>query len=207
MSATRFDNDAPIRIQRYDGSSQEDALRRFAADAPDAAAAGYHPSAQTWEGTSLLVTYARRESAQQSSGLLIPAGAVAAGGILVAAGSVMPWITATGGFGISVTRSGIEGGDGLITIVLGIGLALTGLAMVRGQNLRLWGASLLMSVVTLVLIAIDYVSLNDRIKTMAAEATIFASIGIGIWLVAAGGFIAAVASLAIRNAATLDRVK
>lgn len=48
---------APIHIQKYSGATQEESLRLFAQDAARAAAVGYRPADQTWDGTSLLVTY------------------------------------------------------------------------------------------------------------------------------------------------------
>jgi hypothetical protein len=107
----------PIRIEKYYGVTQEDALRSFASDAHNAAASGYEPSGQSWENGALLVTYryvgARRSTATEAGELLMPAGAIVIGGALVAVGSVLPWATVTGGFGLSASRSGIEGGDGL----------------------------------------------------------------------------------------------
>jgi hypothetical protein len=197
----------PIRIEKYHGETQEAALRKFAEDAARAASAGYEATAQSWDGTALLVTYrfvgvagrgASGTPEPTSTELLLPAGAVAAGGALIAAGSVLPWVTATGAFGISISRSGVEGGDGLITIGLGIGIGLLGLSMVRGRNLSRWKLAFVASVVTLILIAIDYSVIQGRIDDLADD-SIFATIGLGVWVVGIGAVIASLASWRLRS--------
>lgn len=207
---------SPIRIQKYVAASQEAALQAFAADSSDAAAAGYEPVGQTWEGTTLLVTYrfvgtsaARHEPAGQQRELLIPAGALVAGGVLVAVGSVLPWITAIGGFGITVSRSGVEGGDGLITVILGVAIGLFGLTMLRGRNLDRWRLAFLTSAATLVLIGFDYLLIEQRVKDVNRGDNVFASVGLGIWTVGIGALIATYSSWRIRDEARMeaDRIR
>lgn len=111
----------PVRIQHYGGATHREALQAFAKDATDAAAAGYTSTGQTSEGQTLFVTYQAVSSAGNDSShddLMIPAGALTVGGAVVAVGSLLPWISASSGFE-TVTRSGIEGGDGLVSIALG----------------------------------------------------------------------------------------
>jgi hypothetical protein len=121
------------------------------------------------------------------------------GGLLLALGSILPWATATTGFGATFSRSGIEGGDGLITIVLGIGIALFASTMLRGDNLERWGITFVGAVVALVLLVIDYVSISDNIKANASDAVV-ASVGIGVWVAGIGALMAAGGALRSRPA-------
>lgn len=50
----------PYQVQVYRGATQAEAARAFAADAPRAAAYGYDPLDQAWDGTTLTVTYRLR---------------------------------------------------------------------------------------------------------------------------------------------------
>jgi hypothetical protein len=192
---------APIRVERYDGPDQEAALRRFAEDADRAAKAGYEVMSQVWEGGTLLVTYrhtgATRATAA-SGELSIPGMGIVAGGALVAVGSILPWVTAVGGFGISVSRSGIEGGDGLLTIVLGIGIALLGLTMARGEYLSRATVTLIASIVALAVVALDYLDITKRI-TDASSDGVYGSVGVGLWIVGVGAVIGAYSSFRTRS--------
>lgn len=51
-----------------------------------------------------------------------------AAAIVVAIGSVLPWVTATAAFGISANASGVDGGDGYVTIALAAIVALVALS-------------------------------------------------------------------------------
>lgn len=197
----------PIRIEKYYGETREAALRKFAEDAQRAADAGYESTGQTWDGTTVLVTYrftgvggpaGANAALGNASELLIPAATVAIGGVLVVVGSVLPWVTATGAFGISVSRSGVEGGDGLLTIALGIGIGLLGLTMVRGRNLERWRVAFIASAVTLALIVLDYFVIQDRIDDLSDD-SIFASVGLGVWIVGIGALIATYGSWRLRS--------
>lgn len=190
----------PVRIERYTGVSAEDALRRFAADAENAQVNGYRPTAQTWEGRDLLVTYTYAGRAARESGdLYVPAVAVVIGGAIAAIGSVLPWVSAVGGFGITVARSGIETGDGLITIVLGIIIVLLGLTMIRGVSLDRWRAALAASIILVGLVAVDYFLFDGRVRDLNRDQAVFASIGVGLYVTGIGGLVAAAASWRIRG--------
>jgi hypothetical protein len=52
----------PIQVRTYRGATAEAAAHRFQADAGEAAKDSYYPTSQVWEGSSLTVTYQRRES-------------------------------------------------------------------------------------------------------------------------------------------------
>lgn len=191
----------PIRVSKYEGQTQEEALRRFAEDSSQAAGAGYEPASQTWEGSTLLVTYryVGARTGQGSAELYLPAIAVLLGGAIVAVGSVLPWVTAIGGFGVTVSRSGVEGGDGLITIGLGILIALLALTMIRGENLARWRGALILSAAAAALMVVDYFIIEGRIRDINRGQTVFASIGLGVWVTGIGAAIALIASVRIRS--------
>jgi hypothetical protein len=138
----------PIQVRTYRDATAEAAARRFQLDAAEAAKKGYHPTSQVWEGTSLTVTYQRREpdamaapapqTVAASRPVFIPSVAIAIGGILVAVGSLLPWLRV----GL-VSVGGMEG-DGILTMIVGVGLILVGVAgmtdAVRASSLGLVAA-------------------------------------------------------------------
>lgn len=125
--------------------------------------------------------------------------AVLLGGILYAAGSALPWISITAAFVGTVTRSGLEGGDGIITIGLGIVLALVGLAHVIGSKAAGSKVALILVAVIAVGFAIFEIStINNRIAGLGADIRPLASVGIGLWMMVVGSVVALVASLSIK---------
>jgi hypothetical protein len=197
MPAAPSAQPAPIRVERYDGADQEGALRWFAEDAQRAAASGYEVLSQVWEGKTLLVTYryvgVGRATPRTASELSIPAAGVVSGAALIVLGSLLPWATAVGGFGISVSKSGVEG-DGVFTIILGIAIGLVGLTMLQGQNLARARATLIASAIALALIVFEFIDIQARVKDLNEDSTVYASIGMGVWVVGIGALVATFAS-------------
>src|SRR5262245_53875284 len=59
--------------------------------------------------------------------LPVPAVALVIGGVMVAAGAFLPWITVTAAFVGTIERNGLDGGgDGLIAIGVGAAIAFLG---------------------------------------------------------------------------------
>jgi hypothetical protein len=52
----------PIQVRTYRDDTAEAAAQRFQIDSAEAARSGYYPTSQVWEGSSLTVTYQRREA-------------------------------------------------------------------------------------------------------------------------------------------------
>jgi hypothetical protein len=48
------------------------------------------------------------------------------GGVLIVLGSFLPWLTATAPLVGTISRNGMEGGDGIITLILGVVTILIG---------------------------------------------------------------------------------
>ena len=129
----------------------------------------------------------------------LPPIAILLGGILYAAGSALPWITVTAAFVGTVTRSGLEGGDGIITIGLGIVLALVGLAHLLGSK----AAGSKVALVLVALIAVGFSifeinNVNERINGLDADIRELASVGIGLWMMVVGSVVAALAAFSIK---------
>ena len=113
---------------------------------------------------------------------------VVVGGLLVAAGSLLPWATVSTLLG-SVSISGIDaGGDGVFTLVIGtvvagVGglIATEGWTLNRGVRLVLWVAVGMAGAVWVV----EFIDTWDRVS-LFDDTFILGSIGLGLWTVATG---------------------
>ena len=60
---------------------------------------------------------------------------VALGGLLIAIGSFLPWISVSSAFG-SLSRNGVEGGgDGVSTLIIGVLMVLLGISAWSGASI------------------------------------------------------------------------
>lgn len=109
--------------------------------------------------------------------------AVVVGGILVAVGSLLPWATATTGFG-SISIAGTDG-DGKITLVLGAVAALVGFLSIETTSQGLRVTAFIAGALAGLAGAMDYSSLDKRLNEASSDA-IRASIGPGLYLVLVG---------------------
>jgi hypothetical protein len=115
----------PIQVRTYTEASADASARRFQADAAEAAEAGFYPTSQTWQGTSLTVTYQRRDvppatqvpeaDSPRPHGPVIPAVAIAIGGTITLLGSILPWVR------VGVFSTSGASGDGIFTVIAGVG--------------------------------------------------------------------------------------
>ena len=140
--------------------------------------------------------------APATTGSASPASiAVIAGGLLVAVGSFLPWVTASTVFG-SLSRSGIDaGGDGWVTLVAGTVIAVLGLATVTRPNRA---ANLLVAIGAAgaaIIFAIDFSDVQGRVSAIesSSEGMALGGVGIGLWMVALGAITTFVASLMRRK--------
>src|ERR1035437_7971732 len=120
-----------------------------------------------------------------------------AGGLAIIVGSLLPWATATAPFAGTVSRSGTDGGgDGIITIALGLVICLAGVSAV--QRVRSGIASLagVLAVVAGVLVVYEYSDASSRVQNVsAASDLVVASVGAGIWVMGLGAVVALVGAL------------
>lgn len=121
---------------------------------------------------------------------------------LTALGSFLPWLTATAPFVGTISTSGLDqGGDGVITLVLGIVLALTGFALLqrREPTRRLAWLTVAAGLGAAGVAAIDLLNVQVRaamLKTdLELSQNMFAdsvtiSAGMGLYAIMLGGFLA-----------------
>ena len=128
--------------------------------------------------------------------------AVVAGG-LMALGSFLPWISITTPL-FSANRNGMEmGGDGIITLVLGIATALIGFAHLGYFEIPrfLQPSTIITGLICGFIFVVDYDELNNRIDRIAEESGRFgsANVGAGLWTIAVGAVLAIVAGIILRR--------
>lgn len=111
--------------------------------------------------------------------------AIVIGAALVVLGSFLPWVSIASGFG-SISRSGMEGGDGVITLVLGISGLLYGISRLTGTFKPLWVAGILGGAVLVVTFA-NYSQISSRLDSVATNEFVAGSMGTGIWALFVGG--------------------
>ena len=94
----------------------------------------------------------------------------------------------------------MDGGDGWITLVLGIAIAIGGFTAIRGPRGRTWITVLIAAVIMIGVALLDVRSVFSRMWDAGDLAVV--QVGIGLWLVLAGGLIAALASFGMRHRRT-----
>lgn len=127
----------------------------------------------------------------------VPSLLVAGGGAALVIGSFLPWITATAALIGTITRSGMEGGDGWIS--LGLGAALVASGVSAYQRLERKGTeAIVLCVLATALIAFEWSDVQSRVDEMASDYS-FGSIGIGLYLMAAGVVAAFAGAMQLRK--------
>ena len=123
--------------------------------------------------------------------LLVAIGAA----VLAVVAAFLPWITAATIFG-DLSRSGVDGGgDGIVTAILGVAVAIVTLTTRRHDGDR--GAGVAIVICSLIIVAIsvyDFFSVNDRINDIDRR-YVDASVGIGLYLTIAAGVAGVVAGV------------
>ena len=132
------------------------------------------------------------------------------GGGLAVLGSFLPWISMTAPLVGSVTKSGIEGGgDGIVTVVVGLVVALLGVALVArsGSTPRAVLGTVLTSVVLGGLAFYDMADVNARAVLAHTQLilednpftdAVNISTGMGLYVILVGavlGFVGAIVAL------------
>lgn len=135
-----------------------------------------------------------------------PAAAAVAliAGLLIAVGAFLPWISATSGFG-SVSRSGMEGPDGLLAVGAGVVAAVSGLAGLSSARPKAAGVGPLIGGIVGGFIALaNYLDVADRVSGINTEFGEFgfASVGAGIWTIGLGALLALFAGIGMLRGPT-----
>jgi hypothetical protein len=128
-----------------------------------------------------------------------PALGMIAGGIILAVGSLMPWLTATAAFVGTVSRNGIDGGgDGLVTLVAGGCVALGGVARVMRSRWSQFARGLggLASAGAGVVAVYDIGSVSKRVADLTSGTSgVIASVGVGLYVALIGAAVGLLFSL------------
>jgi hypothetical protein len=129
---------------------------------------------------------------------------VIVGGLLMVIGSFLPWITARAAFVGTLNRSGVEGGDGVITLILGIVTGLIGIARFTRRELPPWvqRSPIVTALAGGLVVGLDWKDVSDRISDVETGGFASANVGAGLWTIAIGCVIAFVAGFQIRAETT-----
>jgi hypothetical protein len=132
----------------------------------------------------------RPPGARTGNTINTPAIALGLGGLLVAIGSFLPWITLSSI--ISVSRSGLDGGgDGMVTLGIGVVLALVAAVNLGGAGVGS-GSRLLALLGGFAAVVVAIIDGSDVANRVAGLSSAYAvgSIGMGIYVVGIGGGVA-----------------
>jgi hypothetical protein len=124
------------------------------------------------------------------------------GGLLIVLGSFLPWLTATAPFVGTISKSGMEGGDGIITLILGVVTILIGVSQLTATRLPtlLQRSSIATGIITGAVAIYDYVDVQRRIEQVKEQTELVsASVGAGIWTLIVGAILSIVGGMVVRN--------
>ena len=114
------------------------------------------------------------------------------GGALMVLGSVLPWAQVTSVFG-SVSLNGTEG-DGKVTLVLGLVVAVLGLVALANHRAKLHILVPILGLIGGGVGLYDLLNVSSKFESVSSE-FVRPSVGIGLYLVILGGGVALVAAL------------
>lgn len=127
---------------------------------------------------------------------------VLAGAVALLAGSSMPWMQVRGPrVGDSATESGVNLGDGRITIVLAILLAVLGVGIVTGRLAKVGGTrvgamgALVAGAAAVAVTAVDIADVAERAQRLGVPPGAVTDVGMGLWLCFVGGLLAVAGGL------------
>lgn len=195
------------RFERKYTGDQATAAAAYEADRIQAAAHGWVAIGDRVESDGLTILYEQRSPAAPWTPTVVTTPGIrvsyrglviVVAGILAVVGAFLPWITASGAFGITISRNGFDGGgDGIIAAALGILIVLPGVALLtrNGSPKTARSVACLGGVILGALAATDINSVNDRIKSLATgSSSVDATLGTGLILV---GFAAGAAIVGV----------
>jgi hypothetical protein len=116
------------------------------------------------------------------------------GGGLAVLGSFLPWVSIQSGFG-TISKSGMDGGDGIFTLGAGVLAAIFGFLAYNGGRSQVRPAQVIGIVAALITgsVAIyDYIDITERVDSLGSNAFVSGSVGAGLYTL----FVAAALMLA-----------
>jgi hypothetical protein len=124
-------------------------------------------------------------------------GFVLGGALALFLGSAMTWIEITGPrVGDQSASTGLDVGDGRITLALAVVLAVLGAGIITGRMARFGGTkvaamgSLVAGAAALAVAAVDIADVADRASRLGVPAGAVSNVGSGLWLVFVGALFA-----------------
>ena len=138
-----------------------------------------------------------RPAARPSVKVRVAGGFVFGGAIALLAGSAMVWMEVTGPkVGDAWTATGLDLGDGRITVALALVLAVLGAAIITGRMGRFGGpkvaamGALVAGAAALSVVAVDIADVADRASRLGVPAGAVSNVGSGLWLAFVGALFA-----------------
>jgi hypothetical protein len=137
----------------------------------------------------------------------VPAGGwlAIAGGLMIAVGSLLPWMT----FGLlGLSRNGFQLGDnesltadGPTCLVLGIITVIIGITRLTGTSMPRWieRSTIVTGILAGLTVVANWSAIHDFVSTIQSKGT-SAAIGYGYWICATGAVVAVVAGFILRSA-------
>ena len=145
---------------------------------------------------------APRVRVRPTTKVMVAGWLIVAGALALLLGSTMTWMTVRGpGVNDSSSTSGMDIGDGRITVVLAIALAVLGAGLLTGRLNRLGGTkvaamgALVAGAAGVAATAIDIADVADRAARLGVPAGAVTSVGSGLWLCFLGGLLAVAGGL------------
>lgn len=133
---------------------------------------------------------------------------VLGGAAALAVGSFMPWIEATAPLVGSLSRSGTDGaGDGWVLVIIAIITVVLAWPFVNGRRLKA-GVAIWVAVLGLIAVVVtvwDLIDVLDRVDDIQSDNFAVASVGTGLYLVAAGAIAVTVGGVIEYSAARARR--
>jgi hypothetical protein len=109
--------------------------------------------------------------------------AIIAGGVLLVLGAFLPWASVTA-FGVVQSVSGLQGIEGVLTILLGAAIIASGAGIAMAWRPGLWRAAIVLAVISVLFIAYEMADIQTKLTALTATTNgagdIFNGIGSGL---------------------------
>ena len=117
-------------------------------------------------------------------------GVLLIGAALLIAGSYMTWISVDLGF-TSFSSTGTETTEGKLTAIAGLVLVIVGLTLTRSGAVGRWSSLVGLAAAGFggIVLLLEYLDVRERIAEADGSAAV-ATVGMGIWVTAAGALLA-----------------
>jgi hypothetical protein len=115
------------------------------------------------------------------------------GGVLVLAGSVLPWLTITAPVVGTLTRSGLDaGGDGILTLLLGVAAAGIGIARLATRvHPLVQRVPVVLGAGVLAVTVLDLSRVGAALEAIGSASPVHPSAGPGLYLLVVGSVVTA----------------